>query len=257
MLFKPEQMNNFNSNGINIAWFDVGPRDGEVVMLIHGFASTSQVNWVFTGWIKTLTEAGFRVVAFDHRGHGKSDKPHDSALYSPDQMAGDAIGLLDALDIEDAHFIGYSMGARVCAFIAKSEPQYVKSLVFGGLGMGMVEGVGDWDPIAEALLAPSLDDVTHERGRMFRAFADQTKSDRLALAACIKTSRVLVTQAEAASMDMPTLIVVGTKDDIAGSADELASLMPNAKSVDVPGRDHMLTVGDKVFKKAVLEFFAS
>lgn len=253
MVAQPLEMKMFNSDGVNIAWFDVGPQNGDVVMLIHGFASSAHVNWVYTGWVKTLTDAGYRVIAFDHRGHGKSDKPHDSAVYTPNHMATDAINLLKSLNIEEAHFLGYSMGARVCAFIAKSEPQYVKSLTFGGLGIGMVEGVGDWDVIADALLAPSLDDVTDERGRMFRAFAEQTKSDRFALAACIKTSRVLVTEDEASQMSMPTLIVVGTKDDISGSPDELAALMPNAVAVSIEGRDHMLAVGDKAFKKAVLE----
>lgn len=264
MVYKPEEMLNFASSnpegpegeGIQIAYFDVGPREGEPILLIHGFASTAHVNWVFTGWVKTLTEAGYRVIAFDHRGHGASDKPHESEFYTPNLMANDATNLLDHLNIEDAHFIGYSMGARVSAFVAKSEPQYVRSLTFGGLGIGLVEGVGDWDPIAEALLAPSLDDVTHERGRMFRAFADQTKSDRYALAACIASNRVLVTHAEASQMAMPTLIVVGTKDDIAGSPEELEALMPNATAVDVPGRDHMLTVGDRVFKAAVLDLLS-
>lgn len=264
MVYKPEEMLNFISKGpngiesgdIKIAYFDVGPREGEPVLLIHGFASTAHVNWVFTGWVKTLTEAGYRIIALDHRGHGASDKPHDSESYSPNLMAKDATNLLDHLSIEDAHFIGYSMGARVSAFVAKSEPQYVRSLTLGGLGIGLVEGVGDWDPIAEALLAPSLDDVSHERGRMFRAFADQTKSDRYALAACIASNRVLVTEAEASQMAMPTLIVVGTEDDIAGSPDELKALMPNATAVHVPRRDHMLTVGDRVFKAAVLDLLS-
>lgn len=150
--------------------------------------------------------------------------------------------------------MGYSMGARISAFAAMAFPDRIRTLVFGGLGIGMVTGVGDWDPIADALLAPSLDDVTHERGRMFRAFADQTKSDRLALAACIRTSRDLVTAEDAAKIDIPTLIGVGTKDDIAGSAEELAVLMPHAEALDIPNRDHMLAVGDRVFKKAVLEF---
>jgi non-heme chloroperoxidase len=120
----------------------------------------------------------------------------------------------------------------------------------------MTDGVGDWDPIADALLAPSLDDVSHDRGRMFRAFADQTKSDRDALAACIKGSRDLVARSDMAKIEAPTLIGVGTKDDIAGSAQELAALMPHAQALDIPGRDHMLAVGDRVFKKAVLEFYA-
>ena len=148
------------------------------------------------------------------------------------------------------------MGARITACLALAHPHRVRSVVFGGLGIGMVEGVGDWDPIAAALLAPSLDDVTHERGRMFRAFADQTKSDRLALAACIRTSRDLLSADDMAKIDVPALIGVGTKDDIAGAPGPLAALMPDARALDIPNRDHMLAVGDRVFKKAVLEFYA-
>lgn len=253
---KPETSSNPETSDIQIAYFDVGPRQGEPVLLVHGFASSAHVNWVFTGWVKTLTEAGYRVIALDHRGHGASDKPHEPEFYTPSLMAKDVTNLLDHLNIQEAHFVGYSMGARVSAFVAKSEPQYVRSLTFGGLGIGLVEGVGDWDPIAEALLAPSLDDVTHERGRMFRAFADQTKSDRYALAACIASNRVLVTEEEASQMSMPTLIVVGTEDDIAGSADELESLMPNATAIHIQGKDHMLTVGDRKFKAAVLDLIS-
>ncbi|MEO0920529.1 MAG: alpha/beta hydrolase, partial [Pseudomonadota bacterium] len=135
-------------------------------------------------------------------------------------------------------------------------PKLVDKLVFGGLGIGMVEGVGDWDPIADALLAPSLDDVTHARGRMFRAFADQTGSDRIALAACISASRTLLTPDQMSEITAKTLIAVGTKDDIAGAPGPLAHMMPNAKAIDIEGRDHMLAVGDKQFKAAVLALFS-
>jgi non-heme chloroperoxidase len=91
---------------------------------------------------------------------------------------------------------------------------------------------------------------------MFRAFADQTRSDKQALAACIRGSRDLVSRSDMGRIDAPTLIGVGTKDDIAGSPQELAALMPNAEALDIPGRDHMLAVGDRVFKKAALEFYA-
>jgi pimeloyl-ACP methyl ester carboxylesterase len=92
---------------------------------------------------------------------------------------------------------------------------------------------------------------------MFRAFADQTKSDKLALAACIRGSRDLVARSDMGRIEAPTLIGVGTKDDIAGSAQELADLMSDARALDIPNRDHMLAVGDRVFKKAVLEFYAA
>jgi pimeloyl-ACP methyl ester carboxylesterase len=148
------------------------------------------------------------------------------------------------------------MGARISAFLTLANPHRVRSLILGGLGIGMVTGVGEWDPIAEALAAPSIDVVTHDRGRMFRAFADQTKSDRQALAACISTSRELLSVDDVGRIDVPVLVAVGTKDDIAGSPQELAALIPHALALDIPGRDHMLAVGDRVFKKAALEFLA-
>lgn len=256
MNLDPPPFSRFTHDGLELAFFDEGDPSGPPVLLIHGFASSANVNWVFPGWLKTLGDAGYRVIALDNRGHGKSAKPHDPALYTPPLMAGDAAALLDHLAIPEAHVFGYSMGARITAFLALAHPHRVRSVVFGGLGIGMVEGVGDWDPIADALLAPSLDVVTHDRGRMFRAFADQTKSDRQALAACIMTSRDLLTEADMARIDMPALIGVGTKDDIAGAPQPLANLMPDARALDIPGRDHMLAVGDKVFKHAVLEFYA-
>lgn len=245
----------FSHDGLEFAYFDEGDPAGEPVLLIHGFASSALVNWVQPGWLQTLGAAGRRVIALDNRGHGASSKPHDPAAYHPSLMAGDAAALLTHLGIEKADVFGYSMGARISAFLAVEHSERVRSLVWGGLGIGLVEGVGDWDPIAEALLAPSLDNVTHERGRMFRSFADKTGSDRQALAACIASNRVLVTEAELARLMQPVLIGVGTNDEIAGSAQQLADLLPDGRAVDIPGRDHMLAVGDRVFKKAVIEFY--
>jgi non-heme chloroperoxidase len=246
----------FTHDGLKLAYFDEGDPNGAPILLIHGFASTANANWVNPGWLKTLGEAGYRVIALDNRGHGASDKSYDVEAYRPWIMAEDARALLDHLGIAEAHVMGYSMGARISAFLAIAHPDRVRSLVFGGLGIGMVDGVGDWDPIADALLAPSIDDVSHERGRMFRAFADQNKSDRLALAACIRGSRDLVDREDLARIDAPALVAVGTRDDIAGSPHELAALMKHAEALDIPNRDHMLAVGDKVFKAATLEFHA-
>jgi pimeloyl-ACP methyl ester carboxylesterase len=255
MDLQTKPMHRFASGEIELAYFDEGVPDGPPVVLVHGFASTAHVNWVHPGWVKTLGEAGHRVVAFDHRGHGESDKPHDPAVYTPEIMAEDVIALMDHLGISRAHIFGYSMGARIAAFLGLAHPERARSLVFGGLGSGLVDGVGEWDIIADALLADSLDDVTDPRGRMFRTFAEQTKSDRVALAACIRTSRKSLTPEEVTKLTMPVLVGVGTKDDIGGSAGKLAKMLPNGRALDIPGRDHMLAVGDKVFKKAVVEFY--
>ncbi|MEC9343628.1 MAG: alpha/beta fold hydrolase, partial [Pseudomonadota bacterium] len=99
---------------LELAYLDEG-EGRETVLLVHGFASTRTVNWVNTGWVRALREAGYRVVAFDNRGHGESTKFHDSADYSLERMAGDAMALLDHLGIDRTHVVGYSMGARIAA----------------------------------------------------------------------------------------------------------------------------------------------
>jgi pimeloyl-ACP methyl ester carboxylesterase len=244
----------FENSNLKLAYVDEGDPAGAPVLLIHGFASNKTINWIGPGWVKTLGDAGYRVVAIDNRGHGESDKPHDPSAYSPENMASDSLALLDHLEIGKAHVMGYSMGARISAFAALAAPNLVQSLVFGGLGIGMVEGLGGWEGIAEALRAPALEDVSHPRGRMFREFADKTKSDRIALAACIETSRKKLDPGHMASIQAPALVAVGTRDDIAGSPHQLVALMADATALDIPNRDHMVAVGDKVFKTAVLEF---
>lgn len=245
-------MKHFTHDGFDLAYIDRG--SGEPVLLIHGFASNARVNWEAPGWVSTLNEAGYRTIAIDNRGHGHSSKSHDPKDYHPALMAADAVALLDHLGLASAHVMGYSMGARISAFLAIANPGRVRSLIFGGLGYGMVAGVGEWDPIADALLAPDASAIEHARGAAFRKFADQTKSDRLALAACIRTSRELVDPKDLRRLAMPVLVAAGSLDDISGDPYELAALMPDAGGFVIEGRDHMLAVGDRSFKKAVLAF---
>ena len=244
----------FQHDGVEIVFTDEG--EGAPVVLVHGFASTAQVNWVYPGWVSTLTKAGRRVIALDNRGHGASTKLYDPAAYHSAQMAEDVRALLDHLGLARADVMGYSMGARITAFLALAHPQRVRRVVLGGLGIRLVEGVGLSESIADALEAPSLDDVRDPTGRTFRAFAEQTQSDLKALAACIRGSRQTLTRAEVATLRAPILVAVGSKDTVAGSARELAALLPSGRAFDIPGRDHMLAVGDKAFKEAVLSFLA-
>ena len=242
----------FHHGSLELAFLEEG--QGEPIVLVHGFASSKEVNWVQTGWFATLRGAGRRVIALDNRGHGQSTKLYEPADYLTTKMAGDVRALLIHLGIGRADVMGYSMGARIAAFLALEHPAVVRSLVIGGLGFHLIDGVGLPESIAEALEAPALADVTDPQGRTFRAFADQTKSDRRALAACIRGSRQVLTRDEAASIQTPTLIAIGTKDPIAGSAEKLAVVMPRAMALPIPDRDHMLAVGDKAFKAGVLQF---
>lgn len=244
----------FRSEGIDIAYIDEG--EGEPILLIHGFASNLAVNWRSTGWIDALKRAGRRVVALDNRGHGGSGKLYDPDLYRPGLMARDAANLLAHLDIEMADVMGYSMGARIAAFLAVDRPEPVHSLILGGLGMALVEGMGGQERIGAALEAPSIDAVADDMGRTFRKFAEQTGADLKALAACIRGSRETIAPERLARIRAPTLIAVGTRDAVAGSAEGLARLIPGAEALDIPDREHLPATGDRVYKAGVLEFLA-
>ena len=158
-------------------------------MLVHGFASNKEINWVNPSWVTTLTRAGKRVIALDNRGHGASTKLYDADDYEMPLMAGDVRALLDHLRIARADVMGYSMGARIAAFLAMNRPARVRHAIFGGLGFRLVEGFALSEKIAVALEAASLADVRDPTGRLFRSFAEQTNSDLPALAACIRGAR--------------------------------------------------------------------
>ena len=250
-------LKHLSSDGVDIAFVNVPPdgRDrGEPILLIHGFASNHKVNWVDPRWVTTLSRAGRRVIALDNRGHGASQKLYAPADYRVDLMARDAANLLAHLSIGRVDVMGYSMGARIGAFLALGRPDLVRSLILGGLGDRLVNGAGLPAGIAEAMEAPSLVDLTDPIQRMFRAFADKTKSDRAALAACIRGSRQSLTAGGVAKIATPALVAVGTRDEIAGDPHKLAAMMPRAEALDIPGRDHNVAVGDRVYKEAALAF---
>jgi pimeloyl-ACP methyl ester carboxylesterase len=247
-------MPSFHHGAVEIAYLDEG--EGDPIVLVHGFASSKNVNWVYPVWVSELKNNGRRVIALDLRGHGDSSKLYDPKDYSIKILAGDVIALLDHLKFERADIMGYSLGSRITAVLARSEPQRLRSAILGGIGIGLIKGGGPGENVARALEAPSLDDVTDPVGRTFRAFADQTRSDRRALAACLRGSRELMTERQAAEITVPVLIAVGTKDEIAGSADELGKIIPGSRVLNIPNRDHMRAVGDKVYKTGVLEFLS-
>ena len=129
-------------------------------------------------------------------------------------------------------------------------------MIFGGLAMAMVTGLGGQETIAEALEAETDAEVKTPKGRAYRAFAKQTGSDLPALAACMRGSRQPVAAEDLAKVRMPVLIAVGTRDDVAGSVEDLAAIIPGCEVLPIPNRDHMLAVGDKVYKQGVLDFLA-
>src|SRR5712675_684589 len=114
-------MPSFHNGAVEIAYLDEG--EGDPILLVHGFASSKNVNWVYPGWTSELRRSGRRVIALDNRGHGDSTKLYDRAQYDIATMASDVIALMDHLNIARADIMGYSLGSRMTAMLAYQHPQ--------------------------------------------------------------------------------------------------------------------------------------
>jgi pimeloyl-ACP methyl ester carboxylesterase len=229
---------------------------GPAVLLLHGFASNARLNWVRPGLVDALVKAGFRAIAYDARGHGRSDAPHDPSAYEDNTMVGDAVGLIDHLQLGELAVVGYSMGAQVAARLVAEEPRVARA-VFGGIGSRLLaprpgEERYPARAIADALEADHLPEETAPTPRAFRAFADATKADRLALAA-LQRSRVVEGHPDLQAITVPVLIVVGQDDTLVGDPEGVVRALPHARLVVVPG-NHLSAVVSPAFREAVVEF---
>ncbi|MEU1487853.1 alpha/beta hydrolase [Streptomyces sp. NPDC005752] len=227
------------------------------VVLLHGFAADSRLNWEGPGVVEALVARGRRVYALDARGHGASDRPHDDALYGESLMARDVRLLIDRTGADRVHLVGYSMGA-VVAVLAAAQDARVGRLVAGGIGAGAVE-VGGLDTrvmppelVSAALTADDAADAP-ARTRAFRVLADTAGGDRLALAAQIRA-----VHRDALPLDrikVPTLVLTGGSDPLATRPEVLASAIAGAELTVLPG-DHLTVVRDPGFAEAVVAFLS-
>lgn len=247
-------MTTFQSGGYSLAYERAGA--GDPVILVHGFGSSKSTNWQITGWFDALIEAGFEVAAFDHRGHGDSDKPHDTEAYGDHNMANDLLAFMEHLGWERPFAVGYSMGSSVSIRFMAEHHDKLGACVLGGTGELVIDsGLRNTDRIAAALEAPSLADVTDPLARPYREFADRQKGDRVALAACIRHRRPPLDFEALSRVETPVLVATGELDDAVGPPQAVAQLFPKGEAVVIPKRDHMKAVADPFFKKSAIGFF--
>ena len=247
-------MPGFSANGIELAF----ERHGEgtrPILLIHVFGSSGKVNWIDTGWVETLAEAGYAPVTFDNRGHGASQKLYDARLYFAHEMAEDARRLLDHLGIERARSSAIRW-ARASPPSSRGHGARVSAAVWGGMGTNLVSGLEDSEEIIEALTAESLEDVKGRVGRQFRIFADHNKADRAALAACmVHLARADEGGGRARHRGARAGRQRRERRD-GGSAEALVRLLPRGRLLTIERRDHLRATGDPQFKRAALDFLA-
>jgi pimeloyl-ACP methyl ester carboxylesterase len=253
-------MAHFQSDGLTLPYDDIAPA-GEAagtMVLVHGFATNREENWRRLGWLGAFERKGWRCVALDLRGHGESDKPHDSAAYARDAMAGDVLALMDHLGLSRADLMGYSMGSHLALGLALSDPNRVGHLILGGIGERVLKGGGPISgagmTMAQALRAPDASAITDPTLKGFRQFAENQGEDLLALAACSEGSGRPVGDDDLARIASPTLVVAGSLDTIAGDPAPLAAAIPGAKCVSLPACDHFSAIPHALFKAAVFDF---
>ena len=254
-------MATFKSGGLSLAYDDITPADraSGTVLMVHGFATSRAENWRRLGWYGAFERKGYRVVAHDQRGHGESDKPHDTAAYGREALVGDIIGLMDHLQLERVDLMGYSMGARLSLQAALEHPARIGNLIVGGIGGRMLKPPESQPAptmtMAEAMQAEDPAAITEKTLRGFRLFADQQGEDRLALAAFSQGRGGLALSGDdLALLRPPTLVVAGSRDEMAGDPQELADAIPGAKAVTLPACDHFSAIPHALFKAAVFDF---
>ena len=243
----------FDSDGVRLHYEINGPANGTPIVAVHGFASDYRLNWVGSRWQETLTNNGFRVIGLDCRGHGHSDKPHEEAAYAVQIMSDDVVRLLDEVDVAEAAYLGYSMGARIGLEVVMDHPDRITRAVLGGIGAS--GAIGRADQIAHAFrIGEPTDDPIAQT--FYRFAAARPTNDLIALAACIRGLRPERHPERLGKIRTPILIAVGERDLIAGGAPELVEEIPSARLYTIPNRDHMSAVTAREFKEAALDFLS-
>lgn len=247
---EPQFFDSFD--GARLAWRELG--EGRPVVLIHGYFSNAEVNWLKYGHAEKVAAAGFRVIMPDLRGHGDSACPHDAAAYPPDVLMRDGLALIEHLGLTDYDLGGYSLGARTTVRMLANGAS-PRGVVISGMGLqGLVDTAGRGGYFRRVLTNLG----SFERGSpewLTEAFLKTTGGDPVALLRILDTF-VDTPEAQICAIGPPTLVASGVDDDDNGSAADLAALLPHGRFVELPG-NHMSAVTKPELGRAIAEFLSS
>ncbi|WP_447947500.1 alpha/beta fold hydrolase [Microbacterium lacticum] len=242
-------------DGLRIATYSWGDEADPVVVVVHGFASSTKDNWVATGWVRDLLRAGYRVIGLDQRGHGASDKPHEPGDYSIRQLAGDVESVLDTYLVDDARYVGYSLGARVGWEVVQDIPVRIPRAVLGGVPDGIPLARLDMDQVVALIErgTPVTDPVTQNYIRLTERVAGNDLRALLAIVGGMRESKTVDPDARHVPQQ-PVLFATGSLDAIIDGSRALAAATPQARFLEIPDRHHFNAPGSRVFRQAAIEF---
>ncbi len=244
-------------DGVSLATYSWGDHDAPTVVIVHGFASNTRDNWVLTGWIRMLERAGYRVLGIDQRGHGLSDKPHDADGYTVHTLASDIEQVLDTFLLDEALYVGYSLGARVGWQVARDLGDRIPRAVLGGVPDGTPLARLDIDQVRQYIAdgTPVTDPATQSYIRLTERVPGNDLNALLALALGMRASHSIDPEPSTAPLQ-PILFATGAEDAVIEGSRTLASAAPQGTFFEIPGRHHFNAPGSRAFREAALAFLA-
>lgn len=261
-----------NNNGLNIYYEVEG--QGQPVVLAHGL-SMSLEDWKDQGYVESLS-GDFMVILVDSLGHGRSDKPHDPALYTRYNRAMDHIAVLDHLGIEKAHFVGYSLGGSACLLAGIHAPDRCITLSIGGSQPFAADEIPDDIPPHTPLdlngLPQTDDPVRSLLGQGSEAWIEffranmavhpematrLAKNDYTALIACRDSPDERGISRKLDKLDLPCLIYVGEHEFVYRGSQYLAQRIPWAEFVSLPEFNHFEIFAESRIVLPILHRFLS
>jgi pimeloyl-ACP methyl ester carboxylesterase len=251
-------------------YFEDDGGTGSVVVVHGGFGEPVELVRA-SPLIQGLPTDEFRLVHVDHRGHGRSGKPHDPEAYAMPRRVADAVAVLDALDVERAHFVGISWGGRLGFGVGEHAPERVLSLVMGGQqpyrwpdsplvgvvtrGLAESRDEGTMEPLLHAF--EDFWQVTFPQARRTQVLANDPEALAAAWTAALAEGPV---SEHLSAWRVRCLIFIGAADgDFLELAQQAASEIPDAEFLSLVGRDHYQahTGQDDPVLRAVLRMLRS
>lgn len=246
-----------SQEGYRIATYCWGDDDAPAVIAVHGFASSCKDTWVDTAWVGSLLEAGFKVLGVDQRGHGKSEKPTEPQDYSMPLLVDDIETVLDTYMIDQALYLGYSLGARVGWHVCCDLADRIDRAVLGGIPDGRPLGRLD---LAQARAyiehgTPVTDQATQNYVKLAERVPENSLESLVALAAGMRFGDEELSLERIPSQ--PILVATGSLDSVLEDSQALAAGLPNGTFIEIEKRHHFNTPGARQFREAGIDFLLS